>query len=159
MKPYQPNQLPLAGIDWAAHVTLIGRANAGLARFDGLLQSIVNPRVMLSPLTTQEAVLSSRIEGTQATLEEVLEFEATPRMKLPPEKHADIQEILNYRRAIDQAVESMDQRPLCLNLLKEIHAVLLDALLANGIVKSVRIGRGQRAKVLLFKELLDITEQ
>src|SRR6218665_972274 len=54
----------------------IGRtANAALARYDGLLQGIPNPAIMLSPLTTREAVLSSRIEGTQATMDEVLEQE------------------------------------------------------------------------------------
>ena len=63
MKPYEPERLPLDCIDWAAHVSLIGQANAALARYDGMLQSIVNPVVLLSPLTTQEAVLSSRIDG------------------------------------------------------------------------------------------------
>jgi Fic family protein len=72
MNPYIPEKLPLISIRWEEHIPLIGKANAALARYDGILQSIVNPAVMLSPLTTQEAVLSSRIEGTQATLEEVL---------------------------------------------------------------------------------------
>ncbi len=55
---------------------LIGPANAAVARYDGILSAIPNPDILLSPLTTQEAVLSSRIEGTQATMGEVLEFEA-----------------------------------------------------------------------------------
>ena len=66
MKPYKTIKLPLTSVNWAEHVSLIGQANAELARFDGLLSGIVNPAVLLSPLTTQEAVLSSRIEGTQA---------------------------------------------------------------------------------------------
>jgi len=74
MRPYEPDSLPISSIDWAAHVSLIGQANAALARYDGMLQSIVNPAVLLSPLTAQEAVLSSRIEGTQASVEEVLEY-------------------------------------------------------------------------------------
>ena len=49
---------------------------AAIARYDGLLQSVVNSSVMLSPLTNREAVLSSKIEGTQATVDEVLEYEA-----------------------------------------------------------------------------------
>jgi hypothetical protein len=49
-------------------VSLIGQANAALARYDGILLGMVNPQVLLSPLTTREAVLSSRIEGTQASL-------------------------------------------------------------------------------------------
>jgi len=125
--PYIPEELPLKSIRWADHISLIGKANAALARYDGILQSIVNPAVLLSPLTTQEAVLSSRIEGTQATLEEVLEYEASPKEKRTPEKVADIQEIINYRNAMSVAVEEMKERPLCLNLVRELHRVLLES--------------------------------
>jgi Fic family protein len=127
VEPYKPSQLPLDCIDWPAHVTRIGQANAALARYDGMLQSIPNPAVLLSPLTTREAVLSSRIEGTQATLGEVLEFEADAQEPLDPLRKADIQEILNYRRAMAQAVEDLETRPLSLNLLKQLHATLLDS--------------------------------
>ena len=127
MKPYEPERLPLDCIDWAAHVSLIGQANAALARYDGTLQSIINPVVLLSPLTTQEAVLSSRIEGTQANMEEVLEYEAAPDKPVEPAKYDDIQEIINYRRAMGQAVKSLKKRPLCLNLVKELHVILLES--------------------------------
>jgi len=127
LKPYEPRQLPLDCIDWSAHVTLIGQANAALARYDGMLQSIVNPSVLLSPLTTQEAVLSSRIEGTQASLEEVLQFEADSQEPIDSSRKADIQEILNYRRAMAQAVRDLETRPFSLNLLKQLHATLLDS--------------------------------
>ena len=127
MKPYEPKQLPLDGIDWAAHVTRIGQANAALARYDGMLQSIVNPSVPLSPLTTQEAVLSSRIEGTQASMEEVLQFEADSQEPIDPSRRDDIQEILNYRRAMAQAVADLEKRPFSLKLLKSLHATLLDS--------------------------------
>jgi Fic family protein len=66
-----PDKLPLDCLDWTKFIRLIGQANAELARYDGILQGIINPQVLLSPLTTQEAVLSSKIEGTQASLEEV----------------------------------------------------------------------------------------
>jgi Fic family protein len=127
VNPYEPRQLPLDCIDWSAHVTLIGQANAALARYDGMLQSIVNPSVLLSPLTVQEAVLSSRIEGTQASMEEVLQFEADSREPVDPSRRADIQEILNYRRAMAQAVAELEKRPFSLNLLKQLHAILLDS--------------------------------
>jgi hypothetical protein len=91
-KPYVPQSLPLESLDWVRFVTLIGKANAELARYDGILQSIVNPRVLLSPLTTNEAVISSKIEGTQASLEEVLAYEVSPDVK--NEKYHDIQEII-----------------------------------------------------------------
>ena len=66
MKSYIPSTLPLQEIDWVRFISVIGKANAELARYDGILQGIINPHVFLSPLTTKEAVLSSRIEGTQA---------------------------------------------------------------------------------------------
>ena len=63
-------------LDWPRLIPLLGPSNAAVARFDGMLSAIPDPRILLSPLAAQEAVLSSRIEGTQATLREVLEFEA-----------------------------------------------------------------------------------
>jgi len=127
MKPFVPDELPLTKINWIAHVNSIGKAQAALARYDGMLQSIVNPSLLLTPLTTQEAVLSSRIEGTMATMEEVFEFDAEPNEKLAPGKQADIQEIINYRRAISYSIEVLEKRPLTLNVIKELHAILLDS--------------------------------
>jgi Fic family protein len=127
MKPFVPDNLPLPSVDWSAHVPLIGKANAALARYDGMLQSIVNPAVLLTPLTIHEAVLSSRIEGTQASMEEVLEYEANPGEQVESSKYADIQEIINYRKAMNIAVEKLKERPLCLNLIKELQAILLDS--------------------------------
>ena len=73
---YHYRQFPPTNIDWSKLIPLIGPASAALARYDGTLSVIPNAAVLLSPLTTQEAVLSSGIEGTQATMGEVLEYEA-----------------------------------------------------------------------------------
>lgn len=75
-KPHFAHLLPLATIAWEPLIPLIGRANRALAHYDGVLYGVPNPQILLSPLTTQEAVLSSKIEGTQATLGDVLKFEA-----------------------------------------------------------------------------------
>lgn len=123
MKPFIPHELPIKDLDWAQFVSLIGEANRELAKFDSLLNSIPEPNVLLSPLTTNEAVLSSRIEGTQATLEDVYKFEASPKEKTA--KYDDIQEIINYRRAINEASEKLDKLPLSSRLIKEIHKTLL----------------------------------
>lgn len=85
MKPFKPHNLPWKSFDWSKYISLIAEANRELARYDGLLQSIPNTEVILSPLTTQEAVLSSKIEGTQSSLEEVLEFEAKKNIILAKE--------------------------------------------------------------------------
>ncbi|WP_407276370.1 Fic family protein [Halothiobacillus sp. DCM-1] len=125
MKPYVPDALPLANLDLARLLPKIGPANAALARYDGLLQSVVNPAVMLSPLTQREAVLSSKIEGTQATVDEVLEFEAG--MDFDPEKTSDIQEVVNYRETLTLAAHEVAHRPISLGLLRQMHAVLMDS--------------------------------
>lgn len=125
MEPYVPQTLPIETIDWIRHVPLIGKANRALARYDGLVQGIVHPEILLSPLTMREAVLSSRIEGTQASLEEVLEFEAQAQAKYETEKEKDIQEIINYRLAMNSALELLNERPITINMIRELHRILL----------------------------------
>jgi Fic family protein len=126
MKPNVPQRLPLSDIDWAAHISLVGQASRGLARYDGILYGVPNPDILLSPLTTQEAVLSSRIEGTQATLGEVLKFEAGEQIA-EESKRRDIHEIINYRQALLAAERALKKRPLNLNLLLDLHAILLNS--------------------------------
>jgi Fic family protein len=125
MYPYIADKLPLKDLDYHMLFGLVGEANAELARYDGLLQGIPNPAVMLSPLTTQEAVLSSKIEGTQATVDEVLEQEAG--LIKEGEKYKDIQEISNYRLALFQAAEHLRDYPIRLALIREIHKILLNS--------------------------------
>ncbi len=123
MKPFVPHKLPLDGLDLFKIFEYIWWANRAVAKFDWFLQSIPNANILLSPLTTKEAVLSSKIEWTQATLEEVLEFEANPRKKT--DKYEDIQEIINYRKAMQMAIGKLEQLPLSARLIKQIHKILL----------------------------------
>lgn len=125
MQPYTPDALPLANLDYRLLLPLVGQANAALARYDGLLQGIPNPAVMLSPLTTQEAVLSSKIEGTQATVDEVLQQEAG--LIQEGEKYKDIQEISNYRQALYSAREYLKDYPIRLGFVRELHRVLMSS--------------------------------
>lgn len=124
--PHIPEGLPIEGIDLEAMIPQIVETNKALARFDGQLGSIQNPRVLLSPLMTQEAVVSSKIEGTQATLEEVLEHEADQGQPEDQRKREDIEEIINYRNALTYAERKMAERPFNLNLLKDMHSILMD---------------------------------
>ncbi len=122
-QPCIPDELPLTALDWHRLLPLTGKANAALARYDGMLQTLPNPAVLLSPITVNEAVLSSRIEGTQATLDEVLEFDAGIQ---PPEaRRGDIEEISNYRVAVQIAEAALAERPLSLSLIKEVHQRLM----------------------------------
>ena len=125
MQPYIPDLLPLENLDYQQLLPLVGQANAALARYDGLLQGIPDPAVMLSPLTTQEAVLSSKIEGTQATVDEVFQQEAG--MVKEGEKYKDIQEISNYRTALYRASEYLQDYPVRLGFVRELHKILMSS--------------------------------
>lgn len=124
-KPFVPSALPLP-LDWESLIPLIGAANRALASFNGALYGMPNAELLLSPLTTQEAVLSSKIEGTQATFGDVLKFEAGEAPQQDA-RRLDIQEILNYRAALKAAESELRRRPFNLNLLLSLHAVLLDS--------------------------------
>lgn len=130
MESYVPEKLPPKSIDWEMHISLIGKANYALAQYNGILQGIINPQVLLSPLTVREAVISSRIEGTQASLEDVLKYEADIddfNEKDGPENkyNKDIYEIRNYRKAMSAAVVKLGERPLSINLIRDLHRILL----------------------------------
>ena len=129
MLPYTPTLLPPEKIDFRILSKPTGDATADLCRYDGLVQGIVNPSIFLSPLTTQEAVLSSRIEGTQATVDEVLEKEAG--IKVEMSKEQDIQEIINYREALHKSREYLVDYPITTSFICGLHKILLDSVRGN----------------------------
>jgi len=126
MQPFVPTRLPLSEVAWEPLIPLIGRANRSIASFDGVLRSIPGADALLAPLTTREAVLSSKLEGTQARLEEVFKFEAGEEPQQESLRQ-DIGEIINYRRALRHAENVLRQKPFHLNLLLDLHAILLDS--------------------------------
>ena len=122
---YHGGNFPPRDIDWSRLIPLIGPASAALARYDGLLEAIPNASILLSPLTMREAVLSSRIEGTQATMGDVFEYEAG-KETTDPAKLADIMEVRNYRKAMQHALELLDKLPLCRRVILKAHSILLE---------------------------------
>lgn len=125
---YHYGKFPPQTFDWEKFIPLLGPVHSSVARYDGLLTAIPNPAILLSPLTTREAVLSSRIEGTQATFGEVLEFDATSNVdRFSEDRKNDIHEILNYRKAMRQAVDLLKDLPICQRVIKEIHKTILDS--------------------------------
>lgn len=124
---YHDGGFPPAVVNWTELLPLIGPANAAVARYEGVLHGVPNPNVLLSPLTSQEAVLSSRIEGTQATLGEVLEYEAEAGdLNADQARIADIREVLNYRAALNEATQLLQELPLSQRLIKAAHVVLME---------------------------------
>jgi len=123
---YHLGAFPPRELEWKRLIPLIGPANAGLARYDGLLAAIPNTHILLSPLITQEAVLSSKIEGTNVTIGEVLEIEAgSDSEALTQPKRDDAEEVLNYRKAMRACVEALASRPLSQHVLRSAHGMLM----------------------------------
>jgi Fic family protein len=101
----------------------LSEADRTLGRLDGVATVLPNPDLFVSMYVRQEAVLSSQIEGTQSTLEDVLQFEIDSRGREFPK---DIQEVVNYVSAMNYGLERLKTLPLSLRLIREIHGKLLE---------------------------------
>ena len=101
----------------------LSRADAALGELSGLGRVLPNPHVLIDPLMRREAVLSSRIEGTQASLSEVLLDEAAPAAKSA--KADDLREVHNYVAALEHGIARLNELPLSLRLVRELHRKLM----------------------------------
>ena len=117
-----PNPLP-PKFEWNnALVTTLSRADHLLGMLSREGSRLPNPHLLIRPFIAREAVLSSKIEGTQATLGEVLAQEAGAHVDRNPD---DLQEVHNYILSLDYGIERLHTLPLCLRLIKEIHEKLM----------------------------------
>lgn len=154
--PFDLSKLPPA-IDYTVLVELISQAHASLVRLDETLLHLRNPALIERTFLTREAVLSSQIEGTQATLEEVFKKEAEEGEKIKEEdkKGQDIQEIINYRQAMREGVKLLDAgEPLAENNIKKLHKILLQSV--RGKVRAP--GEFRREQVYIAPPGTPITE-
>ncbi|HOY55790.1 MAG TPA: Fic/DOC family N-terminal domain-containing protein, partial [Opitutaceae bacterium] len=102
----------------------LSRADAALGELSGLGCQLPNPHLLIAPLVRREAVLSSRIEGTRASISEVLLDEAgtpDPGQSATP----DVQEVRNYVVALEHGIARLPELPLSLRLVREIHGKLM----------------------------------
>ncbi|MDR1684154.1 MAG: Fic family protein, partial [Elusimicrobiota bacterium] len=125
MKPFIPKKLPIENLNWQKLIIFCEGASSNIYRYDGLLEGIINPEILLSPLIRKEAELSSRIEGTQSTMSEVLEYESGAKFDSFKEK--EIQSLQNYRISLRIAESCLKEgRPFSLSLIKELHKRLME---------------------------------
>jgi len=138
MQPFIPEDLPRAVLSRPSPeiIKAAGEANRALARYDALVAHSPNPRLVLTPLASREALLSSRIEGSQSTLNEVLQFEEDDATVARGEKRDDLSEIRNYIAALNLGAANLAERPFSLHILKELHAKLLGAGSVRGKTKN-----------------------
>jgi Fic family protein len=121
---FVPRPLP-PDLKWAPRlVNLLSRADRALAELSALARSLPNPHLLIRPFIHQEAVLSSRIEGTRASLSDLYAYEAgSPTLFEIPD---DVREVHNYVRALEYGLERIKELPLSLRLLREVHGKLLE---------------------------------
>jgi Fic family protein len=101
---------------------LLSAADQAVGRLDGVIQTVPNPDLFVAMYVRREAVLSSQIEGTQTTLEDLLAAELEPSTPGLPD---DVEEVVNYVRAMNYGLERLSTLPLSRRLVREIHAELL----------------------------------
>lgn len=118
---FVPNALPPA-IEWDTELaSQMSRADLAVGTLSGLGETLPNPHLLIYPFIRKEAVLSSRIEGTQSSLSDLLLFEATQ-----VEKERDVKEVQNYVRAMEYGLKRLDELPLSLRFIRELHSILME---------------------------------
>jgi Fic family protein len=119
---YLPAPLP-PPLAWSADLASgLSQADRAVGRLAGEGRRLPNPHLPIRPFVRREAVLSSRIEGTQATLGELLAAEAGAAVERSP---ADLSEVANYVVALEYGVERLRTLPLSLRLVRELHERLM----------------------------------
>jgi Fic family protein len=103
-------------------LSLLSQADRALGRLDGAADALPNPDLFVFMYVRKEAVLSSQIEGTQASLIDVLEFEA---QAVAPDNPQDVAEVVNYIAAVKYGLERLQTLPISLRLIREIHQQLM----------------------------------
>jgi Fic family protein len=109
-------------------IDLLSRADRNLGRLDGMTLTLPNPDMFVFMYVRKEAVLSSQIEGTQASLIDVLEYENDIQGAKNPK---DLEEVVNYISAMNTGLERLQHLPLSLRLIKEIHLALMRGVRGN----------------------------
>jgi Fic family protein len=125
---YHYDRFPPSELNYSRIVNSLLKATDSLARYDQMLKTMRNSEILLAPLRNQEAVISSRMEGTISTMDEILKFEADSENDSVEAKNvrSEIFETILYQRALLNAQKSMKEGyPLSQHLVKTIHQQLL----------------------------------
>ena len=122
---FVPNLLPPdLSLTWEMAGEL-SAADRGVSELAGIGRTLPNPYLLIRPFMHREAVLSSRIEGTQASLSDLYFFEAA---SVPPSPQSDVLEVRNYVRAMEHGLERLKDLPVSLRLLREVHETLMQGI-------------------------------
>lgn len=123
---YHYEKFPPTKLDYSYFVPELIKATDALARFDQMLKNLHNNEILLAPLRNQEAVISSRIEGTISTMDEILQYEADDEGFENPNVRSDVMETILYQRTLKNAQKAMeDGYPFSSSFIKQMHQQLL----------------------------------
>ncbi len=122
---FVPNKLPPdIEVNWEL-VSYLSDADRALSELSGAAGKLPNPHLLIMPFTRKEAVLSSKIEGTVASLSDLLSFEALGLFPEDTNSHDDVEEVANYVHAMELGLGRLRDLPVSLRLIKEIHSRLM----------------------------------
>lgn len=128
-KAFVPNLLPFEIKSNNELQSLLSKADLALGRLDGIAETLPDVDFFILMYIRKEATLSSQVEGTQATFADVLKAEAKVR---DLEVHKDVDEVLNYIKAMNYGLDRLKTFPLSLRLIKDIHKILLKGVRGEG---------------------------
>ena len=120
---YVPDPLPPQFALELSTVNLLADAERALGELKGVGQRLPNPHLLINPFLRREAVLSSRIEGTTAGLQQLLLFETAPSDE-PGD--SDVREVANYVAALELGFSLLEKLPVSLRLIREVHEQLME---------------------------------
>jgi Fic family protein len=120
---FVPNPLPPTIALERSTINLLAEAHGALGELKGVGRGLPNPLLLTTPFLSREAVLSSRIEGTTAGLQDVLLYDVDP-VRSP--ELADVREVSNYIAALELGFSLLDSLPICLRLIQQVHARLME---------------------------------
>lgn len=109
---------------------LLSEANIALGRLDTMGYLLPNIDYIIAMYVRKEALLSSQIEGTQASLDDIFEYES----HIPIKNTEDVEEVVNYIKALKHGLKRLEEFPMSIRLIKEIHDILLSQ--ARGMHKT-----------------------
>jgi Fic family protein len=125
---FLPAPLPPV-LNWTARlIGVLSEADRLIGRLAGEGGRLPNPHILIRPFVRREAVLSSKIEGTQATLGELLAAEAGAAVDRSPE---DLREVGNYVVALEHGISRLSKLPLCVRLVRELHEKLMTGVIGH----------------------------
>lgn len=122
-RAFVPDRLPRGLSFSSSTVSLLDRASRAISMLAGVGETLPNPHLLIRPFLRREAVLSSKIEGTQTSISDLFLYEASGAKR---DRVGDAREVRNYVRALEHGLERLNTLPLSVRLFNELHSILME---------------------------------